>query len=371
MKQTENYIWNSFLNSGKRHLVLTGMHRAGKTTRFQAICAYLQEMGEPLPGITTYVVPGKCVMLKENASGAEVEIGRFCPENKENPMVTVKEGFSALGCPSLFRMAETDGEWVSIDELGFLESNEQSFQDAVRMVFEKKRVLAVLRKQSLPFLNELKERDDVFLVDLDELHRQVGCVIMASGMSVRFGENKLFAKIDGKTFLQRILELTEGIFAKRIVVTRSEEAAEYCRKRDVDVILHKLPYRSDTVRLGTEYMEDMDGIVFCPCDQPMLRRESLLKLRNAFSFEGKKLLRLVFEDKAGMPALFGKEYYDELKHLPEGKGGSYLLKKYEVETGRIQVADELELFDIDTKEELEELKKSDVFYNRKCRFLLI
>ena len=98
-----------------------------------------------------------------------------------------------------------------------------------------------------------------------------------------------------------------------------------------------------------------------PCDQPMLRRESLLKLRNAFSFEGKKLLRLVFEDKAGMPALFGKEYYDELKHLPEGKGGSYLLKKYEAETGRIQVADELELFDIDTKEELEELKKSDVF----------
>ena len=47
------------------------------------------------------------------------------------------------------------------------------------------------------------------------------------------------------------------------------------------------------------------------------------------------------------------------------------MKKYEVETGRIQVADELELFDIDTKEELEELKKSDVFYNRKCRFLLI
>ena len=36
MKQTENYIWNSFLNSGKKHLILTGTHRAGKTTRFQA-----------------------------------------------------------------------------------------------------------------------------------------------------------------------------------------------------------------------------------------------------------------------------------------------------------------------------------------------
>ena len=65
MKQTENYIWNSFLNSGKRHLILTGSHRAGKTTRFQMFCAHLKEAGEPLPGITTYAVPGKCVFLKE------------------------------------------------------------------------------------------------------------------------------------------------------------------------------------------------------------------------------------------------------------------------------------------------------------------
>ena len=44
MKQTENYIWNSFLNSGKKHLILTGTHRAGKTTRFQSFCEYLKEI---------------------------------------------------------------------------------------------------------------------------------------------------------------------------------------------------------------------------------------------------------------------------------------------------------------------------------------
>ena len=361
MKQTENYIWNSFLNSGKKHLILTGTHRAGKTTRFQALCNHLKEMGEPLPGITTYVVAGKCVMLKDNESGVEKQIGIFDPEMKGNPMRTVTEGFSELGCPALYRMAETDGDWVSIDELGFLESNELNFQTAVRNVFDKKRVLAVLRKQDIPFLNELREREDVYLVDLDGMHRKVGCVIMASGMSVRFGESKLFAELDGKTFLQRVLELTEGIFAKRIVVTRNAAAAEYCREKGADVILHELPDRSDTVRLGTEFMEDMDGIVFCACDQPMLRRESLLKLRNSFSFEQKPLLRLAHGDKLGMPALFGKEYIDELKNLPKGKGGSYILKKYEAKVEYIQVVNELELFDVDTKEDLEVLKKSSVF----------
>ena len=35
-------------------------------------------------------------------------------------------------------------------------------------LFEKKRVMAIIRKQDLPFLNELKRRDDVYLVDMDE-----------------------------------------------------------------------------------------------------------------------------------------------------------------------------------------------------------
>ncbi len=171
-------------------------------------------------------------------------------------------------------------------------------------------------------------------------------------------EKRIGAQWNGKSFLQTALELTEGVFAKRVVVTRSEEAAAYCKQKDVDVILHKLPLRSDTVRLGTTFMEDMEGILFCPCDQPMLRRESLLKLRNAFSFEGKNLLRLAYGEKQGMPALFGKEYMAELKQLPEGKGGSYILEKYKNKIERIFVLDELELFDVDTKEELEKLKNS-------------
>ena len=62
-----------------------------------------------------------------------------------------------------------------------------------------------------------------------------------------------------------------------------------------------------------------------------------------------------------MPALFGKKYMEELKKLPEGKGGSYILKKYEDELECIQVEDPLELFDVDTKEDFEILKKSAVF----------
>ena len=53
---------------------------------------------------------------------------------------------------------------------------------------------------------------------------------------------------------------------------------------------------------------------------------------------------------------------DELKNLPEGKGGSFVLKKYAEELECIQVEDPLELFDVDTKEDFEILKKSAVFF---------
>ena len=110
MKQTENYIWNSFLNSGKKHLVLTGSHRVGKTTRFQAFCAYLKEHGETLPGITTYVVPGKGVMLRDNNTNAETVIGKYDVDLKM--MKPVSDGFTALGYHIMNSLRDTDTQLI-------------------------------------------------------------------------------------------------------------------------------------------------------------------------------------------------------------------------------------------------------------------
>ena len=79
----------------------------------------------------------------------------------------------------------------------------------------------------------------------------VGCVIMASGLSRRFGANKLLADFCGQPMLCRAFAATAtpGI-AARIVVTRSEDVQALCRTQGVPVLLHSLPGRNDTVRLG-------------------------------------------------------------------------------------------------------------------------
>ena len=189
--------------------------------------------------------------------------------------------------------------------------------------------------------------------------RSIGCVIMASGKSRRFGSNKLLAEIGGRTLLERILDVTDGdIFAGRVVVTGNEDVRKICESRGVDVVFNGFPGRNDTVRLGTEYMHRMDGCIFCPCDQPLLKRESLQNMAEAFSADAEcenRIFRLSFGKRIGAPVLFGRNYFSELCSLPPKRGGSYLMEKYAGEVRLIQAADEAELDDIDTQEDMAEL----------------
>lgn len=185
--------------------------------------------------------------------------------------------------------------------------------------------------------------------------KKVACVIMASGLGKRFGSNKLLAEFKGKSLIQRVLDLTEELFEARIVVTRSMEVEQLCREKEIPVILHELPDRSDTVRLGVEEITDMDACIFCPCDQPLLRRESIKKMLETYKRGEKSIVRLGYGEKVGAPVLFDCRYFEQLRHLPQHNGGSYVMKQVPQEVQVSQAASEWELFDIDTEENLQQL----------------
>ena len=119
------------------------------------------------------------------------------------------------------------------------------------------------------------------------------------------------------------------------------------------MIFHTLPERNDTVRLGMKEMKGMDGCVFCPCDQPLLKKETLQRMINQFENQGHGIYRLSFREKQGSPVLFSKEFFQELMTLPTKNGGSYLVKKYPDQVIKVDASDKMELFDIDTQEDYE------------------
>lgn len=83
----------------------------------------------------------------------------------------------------------------------------------------------------------------------------IGCVIMASGLSTRFGSNKLLTPFGPgrEPMLRRAFAATDTpLLASRVVVARSPEVETLCREVSVPCLLHALPGRNDTVRLGLE-----------------------------------------------------------------------------------------------------------------------
>ena len=312
-----------------------------------------------IPGLTTWAKPKQAVYLQDNLSGETVLAGVFDEKlpGPGNQMVLVQDAFTSVGVPVLERCMESDSPWIAIDEIGYLEAQCVPYHEALHKLLEKKQTAMAVRKQDLPFLNELCGREDVFLVDLDDPFGNIGCVIMASGLGKRFGGNKLMADFYGQPMICRILDATEGLFSNRIVVTRHESVANLCASRDIPVILHDLPHRSDTVRLGLEVMADTDHCMFCPGDLPLLTKNTMASLLLCAQNKSDSIWRTCCNNTPGSPVLFPRWTFPELRSLPEGKGGNWVIKNHPDKTDMLHISESWELMDVDTQETLELLKR--------------
>ena len=196
---------------------------------------------------------------------------------------------------------------------------------------------------------------------------------MASGLAKRFGSNKLLAEFDRKPLLCRAFAVTEGLHC--VVVTRSTKVQALCEKYGIPVLHHALPFRSDTVRLGLEYLlprfPAMSGCVFLPGDQPLLTRKTLCGMVLAFCAEPDRksqIFRLCEPQSGtpGSPVLFGANYFEALRSLPEGKGGGVVVKRHAEKVTLFSARHPAELMDADTPEMLKKLRNiflTDKFYS--------
>lgn len=345
--------------SGKRHLFLTGGRGAGKTTLLNGLLPLL--CPEPVPGVRTRAVRGEGVDLVEVPSGRTARVGVFDPAlpGPENRMRPVPGAFSGAGVQALDACMENACPWVFVDEVGYLESQDTAYQKALLRLLDKKRVAAVLRSQDLPFLNALKARSDACVIDLDRPFGNTGCVIMASGLGLRFGGGKLLAKLDGRTLLDRVLDATAQGFSRRVAVTRDAGVEALCLARGVPCLRHSLPLRSDTVRLGLEFLtkdSPLDACVFFPGDQPLVTAETMLTLLLAAAHTPGAIWRLGYGQQAGAPVCFPCALFGELLALPAGRGGGAVIAAHPELVRVLPALSPAELRDVDTPADLAELE---------------
>lgn len=339
-------IRKSFLESGKRHLILTGRRGSGKSTLFQALiqnaqgaCAFL-----------TRAERGARVTVELN--GEEVELGRYVGGDCFG-MAPSAEGFVRFA-EALSRAAE-GYETIALDEIGYLEGGQEKFLTALFGAFAKRNVIAVVRACDAPHVRAILSREDCFVADTSRLYPAVSCAVMASGLSRRFGANKLAAELGGKTLLSYALALAKlPVFADRALFTRSEETAALCAS--FPVVKHSRPTRAEAIALATERLGGADGLLFLPADQPFLQEESVYRLLFAFYEHPDRVCRLAYGGEGGSPVLFPARLFERLRRLPPHAGGRSLLCGGE-EAILVSAAEADELFDVDTREDLCEAER--------------
>lgn len=233
-----------------------------------------------------------------------------------------------------------------------------------------------------------------------------GCIVMASGVGARFGGNKLMAELCDVSLVGHVVRATDGLFSRRVVVTRHADVASLCETLGAQVILHDEPCRNDTVRLGMEAMDGCDTVTFVQGDQPLIRPASIVALLRAAERDAAGAVRrdaagrgvadgrdsaesdvacavehdamwrnaagcgvtdvsgcpsaciwrTCFDGVPGAPVLFPSWAFGELRSLPHGKGGGYVTKVHAECVRAIEVSSEWELFDVDTRDDLQHLQ---------------
>lgn len=187
---------------------------------------------------------------------------------------------------------------------------------------------------------------------------KIGCIVLAAGRSARFGENKLLADLNGTPVLARTLRaVPRESFAKCVCVCASAEVERLARDCGFPVKHYPGGALSDSIRTGLEGLPATDGILFVNGDQPLLRRESMLRLMETFAAHPRAVCRLTFGGVPGSPVLFPADLRSALGALRGEAGGMAAAKRCGAEAICAEADFEAELWDTDDPEALRRAKE--------------
>jgi molybdenum cofactor cytidylyltransferase len=157
--------------------------------------------------------------------------------------------------------------------------------------------------------------------------QSTGAVILAAGGSSRFGSPKQLAEFRGKTFGQRIVDLAREAGCSPVVVVAGSDA-EKVRAGISSTIVENKNWRNGiggSIRIGVQRLIEIEpeiaAIVLLVCDQPFVDADVIRRLMALQEKTGKEIVASSYSDTLGVPALFARPVFSELRAL-EGDSGA-------------------------------------------------
>ena len=184
---------------------------------------------------------------------------------------------------------------------------------------------------------------------------KVGAVVLAAGRSQRFGRPKQLLLYDGQTLVRRAARAALAVRGRVVVVAGREQEMIALELLGLPVTV--VPNESwergigSSVRCGLDALPECDAAVIVTCDQPRVDGSVIQQLIAEHAKSGKPIVASAYAGTLGVPALFARWMFDELRSLPDDKGAKSIILRHRDEVATVDFP--AGALDIDTPEDYE------------------
>jgi molybdenum cofactor cytidylyltransferase len=191
----------------------------------------------------------------------------------------------------------------------------------------------------------------------------VAAIVLAAGMSSRYGANKLLLPFAGGTVISRAVSCVTRSLAQPVVVVTGHQADQIQAAlqpwHDAITFVHNADYDTgemlSSIKAGLYYLLSLpdpapQAALIVLGDQPLIRLDVLQRLCEAFERNCGDLIapRLGVDGPRGHPVLIGRHWWDTILALPADGNVRDLLRANHSSMTHLVVNSDSILGDVDT-----------------------
>lgn len=196
--------------------------------------------------------------------------------------------------------------------------------------------------------------------------RPTAGIILAAGMSTRFGSLKQLLKIGDSTLLSMVVNtaiksnldkvvLVLGYKSDTIKASMGEEIPNSGMMTVVNPRYHE--GMSTSLQCGLKQIQDQfPSIMVLMGDQPLLGYEIINLILREFHSSGKDICAPVHNGRRCLPVCFTKKFYDDIFAIKGDMGAREIIRKNPEEIISIEIEDPGSFVDIDDKNDFEKIQ---------------
>ncbi|RIK40997.1 MAG: hypothetical protein DCC58_13115 [Chloroflexi bacterium] len=191
---------------------------------------------------------------------------------------------------------------------------------------------------------------------------RVAVLVLAAGLSRRFGATKQLQRLSGRPLLERTLDVARysALEPKLVVLGAAADAIRAeVRLDDFEVVENAQFAEGQATSLAAGLVAlpaDIDGVVVMLGDQPLVRPWQIERLAAEFVPGEHAAVRPVYADGPGNPVLLARELFAELAALRGDIGARDVLRRHAARVHDVPFPHQPTPRDVDTPEDLAALR---------------